>query len=65
MQMGPTTDASVKAGYADTICSISEANWAAMQKNTLNNIAKKYHNILIRATEEQEDSEAEKKPFLD
>ena len=65
MQMGPTTDASVKAGYLDTICSISEANWAAMQKNTLNNIAKKYHNILIRATEEQEDSEAEKKPFLD
>lgn len=63
MQTGPTTDASVKAGYADTICSISDANWEAMQNNKLNNIAKKYHNILIRATEEQEDSEADKKPF--
>lgn len=65
LRVGATTDASVKAGYADTVCSISDANWTAMQNNTLTNIAKKYHNIIVRETEEQEDASALKKPFAE
>lgn len=65
LRVAATTDASVKAGYADTICSISDTNWEAMQKNTLTNIANKYHNIIVRETEEQEDADAVKKPFAE
>ncbi len=57
-------EAAVKAGYPDTVSSISDANWAAMQNNTLLNISKaKYKNIVIRADDDQKDSEAEKKAF--
>lgn len=63
LRVGPTTDASVAAGYDDSVCDISDANWEAMQNNTLTNIAKKYHNIIVREFEEQEDADAVKKPF--
>lgn len=61
----PTTDKAEKAGYPATHCSISEENWAQMQKNTVLNIAEKYHFILMRASEEQKDSESEKKAFAE
>lgn len=64
-QVEPTTDAALKAGYANSFCEIWEANWEAMQKNTLINIADKYHSILIRDIEEQKDSDAQKKAFAE
>ena len=64
LRVGPTTDASAAAGYADTICSISEANWQVMQRNTLIDIARKYSNIIVRDSEKQEDAEAQKKPIV-
>lgn len=60
-----TTDAAVKAGYADTVSLLSEANWFAMQNNKLTNVAAKYHNIVVRAHGDDKDSESEKKPMAE
>lgn len=54
----------VKAGYGDTISNVTEANWLSMQKNTLTNVAKKYQYIIVRENNDQADSEAQKKAFL-
>lgn len=61
----PTVAGAVKAGYGDTVCSISDANWSAMAANTLNNITKKHSYIVVRTDENQKDTEAEQKPFLE
>ena len=55
----------VKAGYADTVSLLSEANWFAMQNNKLTNVAAKYHNIVVRAHGDDKDSESEKKPMAE
>ena len=65
MQVSAAVAGAIKAGYGDTICQISDANWAAMQANQLTNVASKYSYIVVRANEEQADSAAEKKPFLE
>lgn len=59
-----TVDGAVKAGYGDTISSVSDANWSAMQKNTVTNVAEKYQKIVVRENNDQSDSDAEKKAFL-
>ena len=41
MRDSATVDGAVKAGYGDTISSVSDANWSAMQKNTVTNVAEK------------------------
>lgn len=63
MQTPAAVDGAVKAGYPDTISSLSEANWAAMAANKLTNVASKYQYIIVRTHDDQKDSEAEKKPF--
>lgn len=65
MQVSAAVAGAIKAGYGDTICQISDANWAAMQANQLTNVASKYSYIVVRANEDQADSAAEKKPFLE
>lgn len=65
LQVSASVAGAVKAGYGDTICSISDANWAAMQANTLNNVTKKHSYIVVRTNENQTDTDAEKKPFLE
>ena len=50
--------------YGDTISSVSDANWSAMQKNTVTNVAEKYQKIVVRENNDQSDSDAEKKAFL-
>lgn len=65
MQVSASVEGAIKAGYADTVSSLSDANWAAMQNNKLVNIKSKYQNIVVRANEDQTDSDAEKKPFLE
>lgn len=65
MQVSAAVAGAIKAGYGDTICQISDANWAAMQANQLTNVASKYSYIVVRANEDQADSVAEKKPFLE
>ena len=65
MQVSAAVAGAIKAGYGDTICQISDANWAAMQANQLTNVASKYSYIVVRANEDQTDSVAEKKPFLE
>ena len=59
-----TVDGAVKAGYGDTISSVADANWSAMQKNTVTNVAEKYQKIVVRENNDQSDSDAEKKAFL-
>lgn len=54
----------MKAGYGDTISSVSDVNWSAMQKNTVTNVAEKYQKIVVRENNDQSDSDAEKKAFL-
>lgn len=63
MRTPAAVEGAVKAGYGDTISSVSEANWAAMAANTLNNIKSKYQYIVVRSHDDQKDTEAEKKPF--
>ena len=63
MQVAPTIDAAVKAGYADSVSSVSDENWSLMEKNNLINMSSKYHNIIIRENDAQEDSSAAKRPF--
>lgn len=59
-----TLDAAIKAGYPDTVCSISEENWKDMEKNKIVNISKaKYNYIIFRANDDEKDSEAEKRAF--
>ena len=65
MQVSAAVAGAIKAGYGDTICQISDANWAAMQANQLTNVASKYSSIVVRANEEQADSAAEKRAFLE
>ena len=64
MRDSATVDGAVKAGYGDTISSVSDANWSAMQKNTVTNVAEKYQKIVVRENNDQSDSDAEKKAFL-
>lgn len=64
MRDSATVDGAVKAGYGDTISSVSDANWSAMQKNTVTNVAEKYQKIVVRENYNQSDSDAEKKAFL-
>ena len=54
----------VKAGYGDTISSFSDENQNAMRKNTLTDVAKKYHYYLVRENNDQTNSKVEKKAFL-
>ena len=54
----------VKAGYGDTISSFSDENQNAMRKNTLTDVAKKYHYYLVRENNDQPNSKVEKKAFL-
>lgn len=65
MQTPATVTGAVKAGYGDTLSSLSDENWKAMAANTLVNIASKYRNIIVRSHDDQKDSEAEKKPFVE
>lgn len=65
MQTPATVTGAVKAGYGDTISVLSEDNWTAMAANTLVNIASKYRYVVVRSHDDQKDSEAEKKPFLE
>ncbi len=65
LQVSPTTDGALKAGYGDTISSISDTNWADMQANTLDDVANKYSYIVVRENEDQTDADAEKKAFLE
>lgn len=53
----------VKAGYGDTISSFSDENQNAMKKNTLTDVAKKYHYYLVRENNDQPNSKVEKKRF--
>ena len=64
MRDSASVDGAVKAGYGDTISSVSDANWSAMQKNTVTNVAEKYQKIVVRENNDQSDSDAEKKAFL-
>lgn len=64
LRVSPTTDASLKAGYADSVSSISDANWSMMENNTLLNISNKYHNIVVRNDDEDDDSASLKRPFV-
>lgn len=61
----PTTDDAVKAGYANSVSVVSEANWSAMQKNTLTNVADKYRCIVVRNASDDKDSQSEKKPIAE
>lgn len=65
MQVSAAVEGAVKAGYGDTVSSISDANWTAMQNNKLVNVKAKYQYIVVRTNEDQADSDAEKKPFLE
>ena len=65
IQVSASVPGAVKAGYGDTICQISDINWSALQANTLTNVAAKYRYIVVRSNEDQMDSAAEKKPFLE
>lgn len=65
MQTPAAVAGAIKAGYGDTISSVSEENWAAMASNTLNNIKSKYQYVVVRSHDDQTDTEAEKKPFLE
>lgn len=64
MRDSASVDGAVKAGYGDTISSISDANWSAMQKNTVTNVAEKYQKIVVRENNDQSDSAARKNAFL-
>lgn len=59
----PTTDSAKKAGYPDTVCALTEQNWADMKQNTIINYAEKYQNIVWRQTQDQSDKEATKIAF--
>lgn len=65
MRTAANVAGAIKAGYGDTISSVSDANWTAMAANTLNNVKKKYRYIVVRTDEDQKDTEAEQKPFLE
>lgn len=59
-----TTDEAVKAGYPDTVCSISEDNWKMMEDNNVFNISdEKYQYIVIRENENSTDSKSDKRPI--
>ena len=64
MTTQPNTETAVKGGYPPTVSQISDENWAAMLDNELVNVAKpKYKAIIVRETDDQKDSKAEKKKF--
>lgn len=60
-----TTEAAVKAGYPDTVSSLSDANWFAMINNKLENVEAKYHKIIVRVNSANKDSASEKKPMAE
>ena len=53
METAPTTPGAVKAGYPDSISSVSEKNYTDMQINTFQNIEENYRYVLTRETEMQ------------
>lgn len=61
-----TTEAAIKAGYPDTISSLSEANWLAMlNNNKLEDVETKYHKIIVRTNSANKDAASEKKPMAE
>lgn len=59
----PKPDEAKASGYPNTVSDISDANWAAMKKNTLIDIPDRYHYIINRADEDEKDSAAAKEEF--
>lgn len=55
------TPGAIKAGYPDTLCNLSEKNYADMADNTFQNIEENYRYILIRDTEMQPTTDAEQR----
>ena len=55
------TPGAIKAGYPDTLCNLSEKNYADMADNTFQNIEENYRYILTRDTEMQPTTDAEQR----
>lgn len=53
LETAANTPGAVKAGYPDSICSISDKNYTDMEKNTFQNIDEEYRFILVRKDEMQ------------